>query len=520
MATRRFAWIVAVGCLALIAAAAVPTLASAEMPFFHGGPVAHHGGRGRILPGPYNLTFNETGLPTGTFWSVGLCGSSTPNGTSPVPQVAPDWARCLHNGTTNRSITYALANGSYHYQISPVQVGNATYGADPSTGAVGINGSGHAVDVTFAVLVPYNVSFVESGLPSGTFWSVQLGGGWSRTPGNASNTSEIGFALTNGTYSFSVGCAANNSTVYLPTPASGTVTVNGSAVSVAIAFAPLTYYNVSFVESGLPSGTFWSVSLVGNGSGPGPYAAPACGSYDWNGSTNASVNFTVLDGTYAFSVANASNLSTIYVPAPAAGNVTVNGTNVTVHVVFSPLMTYNVTFVESGLPNGTFWTVALAGNGGAAGRSPACGESFWNGSTNATVNFTVPDGNYSFFVGNVSNGTTEFVPTPPVGNVTVDGANVTIDVTFATVVEYTVTFNETGLPNGTLWWVVVASPSTGAEFNASHGNLTSFSLANGSYHFAIWSVDSNGSTPRSPSPASGTVTVSGANVVVRVVFGG
>jgi hypothetical protein len=188
MATRRFAWIVAVGCLALVAAAAVPALAGAEMPFFHGGPGGHHGGRGTIRPGPYNLTFNETGLPNGTFWSVELCGASTPNGSSWSPQALPDWGRCLRNGTGNSSVAFPLANGTYRYQIHTVEVGNATYGADPSVGTLPINGSGATIDLTFAALVPYNVTFVESGLPTGTVWSVQFVGGHDWARGNASNT--------------------------------------------------------------------------------------------------------------------------------------------------------------------------------------------------------------------------------------------------------------------------------------------------------------------------------------------
>ena len=515
MATRRFAWVVAVGCLALVAAAAVPALSLAEMPFFHGGSADHRTGGPPIAPGPYNVTFVETGLPSGTSWSAEVCG--LPSGGPDHPDATPAWHQCDRNSTVNGSLAYPVPNGSYQYRIDTVDVGNATYGADPSAGHLVVNGSGVTIDVAFAILVPYSVTFQESGLPNGTNWSVQLGGGDEWGGENSSNGTSVGFSLTNGTYAFSVAATENNTTVFVSTPASGNVSVNGSPVVVAIAFAPLVLYTVSFSESGLPNGTFWSVTLVGATAGAGD--GPDCGGYYWNGSTNATVNFTVPDGTYAYSIDNTTNGSTVYVPTPSGGSVAVNGSAVTVEVAFAPLAKYTVTFAESGLPSGTFWAVALTGSTVVTPETPACGGYAWNGSTNATLTFTLSNGTYGFVVGNTSNGSSEYLPSPAAGNLTVDGGNVTVDVSFAAVALYNVTFNETGLPNGTAWWIVLYNASGGVEFNASEGNTISFALTNGSYNFSVWSEEANCTTSAyTPTPASGTVTVSGSGVIVRVTF--
>ena len=75
----------------------------------------------------------------------------------------------------------------------------------------------------------YPVTFSESGLVTGTSWSVTLGGST-----RSSTSSSIGFTEPNGTYAYTVGAVAG----YTVSPPSGTVTVQGSAVPVPITFTP------------------------------------------------------------------------------------------------------------------------------------------------------------------------------------------------------------------------------------------------------------------------------------------
>ena len=148
----------------------------------------------------------------------------------------------------------------------------------------------------------YTVTFFEEGItipPVPTpFWQVTLNG----TP-ETSATGTITFAEPNGTYGFTA-----SATGYVAYPASGRLTVAGAPVSLTISFTsyvPATY-NVTFVESNLPRGTNWSVTLR------------AAGNY----STGSSMLFPGFEnGTYPFTV-QASNG---WIPDPANGTINVSG---------------------------------------------------------------------------------------------------------------------------------------------------------------------------------------------------
>ncbi|MHB8361502.1 MAG: hypothetical protein ACYDDC_06845, partial [Thermoplasmataceae archaeon] len=82
--------------------------------------------------------------------------------------------------------------------------------------------------------------------------------------------------------------------------------------------------------------------------------------------------------------------------------------------LISPSITlkYNVTFNETGLTVGTTWSVTLNGT--------------LNTSTTHSNTFSVPNGNYSFNVTNV----TGYIATPYTGIVSVNGSDVNITVNF------------------------------------------------------------------------------------------
>ncbi|MGC9145908.1 MAG: WD40/YVTN/BNR-like repeat-containing protein, partial [Nitrososphaeria archaeon] len=105
-----------------------------------------------LFPAYYNVTFEEKGLPVGISWGLTLS-----NGQGFI--------------TNGSCITFEEPDGNYSYAIEPVQ-GYAVY---PASGYFLVNGSSIALQVTFIPPV-YSVTFVESGLPSGTIWSVTLNG--------------------------------------------------------------------------------------------------------------------------------------------------------------------------------------------------------------------------------------------------------------------------------------------------------------------------------------------------------
>ena len=160
------------------------------------------------------------------------------------------------------------------------------------------------------VATTYSVTFTESGLPSGAPWSVTLNG----ARASATAPGSIIFTKSNETYPFTVGTVSG----YAASPSSGSVTVNGAAVSKAITFtaAALGAYSVTFVETGLPTGTNWSVSLNG--------------SYRY--STTTTLSGTLPNGTYNFGFHTTAS----YTASPASMNVTVAGSAVVENVTFSP----------------------------------------------------------------------------------------------------------------------------------------------------------------------------------------
>jgi YVTN family beta-propeller protein len=396
------------------------------------------------------LSFNETGLPGGTTWGV------TANGT--LPNQTTQWS-------TGAEITFGAEpeyspQTLYSYRID-APLG---YVATPAAGVLNAGDPYHGpypvtVNVTFSQSHGvYPVTFRETGLPKGTTWSVELSGTWNRT-----NSTTNQFLMPNGTYEFAIA----QTTLYVPSPVNGSVTVAGAPVNVSIAFTSPPTYLVSFTESGLKSGTDWDVKLGG-------------GTYS---SRSTTIGFHLRNGTYAF-VASAPG----YVTHNSPGNLAVNGSGVsrTIHFTAAP---YWVDFQESGLPVGTQWTVTC------------------NGLTESGVSliaFPEPNGTFPFSVGAAA----ARIPTPSSGNVSVNGANVSEPIDFVGPGSlFAVSFGETGLSAGTSWSVTLNGSARSAT-----GPSIAFTEPNGTYGFSIAPVA--GFTTMT----SGSVPVSGANVTVPVVF--
>ncbi len=231
--------------------------------------------------------------------------------------------------------TWLFSNNNWtqlniNYSPSIRQASRMVY--DPSTNGVVLFGGfeqscGTSTSYLNDTWVYYNTSstntnkitYTEVGLPSGTNWWVNLSGN------NRSSTgSSITFSVVNGTYSYTIGSV----TGYTVTPSSGSETVNGTNVSVSVTFKSKptvtpSKYTVTFTESGLASGTSWSVTLSGK----------------TQSSTTGTITFTEVNGTYSYTVANVSG----YTVSPLSGSVTVNGTNASVSVTFKSTTTTPVT---------------------------------------------------------------------------------------------------------------------------------------------------------------------------------
>ena len=92
-----------------------------------------------------------------------------------------------------------------------------------------------------------------------------------------------------------------------------------------------------------------------------------------------------------------------YTASTTSGTVSLAGTSSVVTVTFAPV-TYAVTFKESGLANGTAWSVTLNGH--------------TEKSTTQNMVFMISNGSYTYIVGSV----TGYAPSQATGTVSVSGS--------------------------------------------------------------------------------------------------
>ncbi|HZY91544.1 MAG TPA: alkaline phosphatase family protein [Thermoplasmata archaeon] len=185
----------------------------------------------RMLLGTNVVTFQESGLPLLTSWSVTLNGS---NSTALAP---------LSN-------VFTEANGAYPYTIGTVP----GYSASPASGTVTVSSTLVTVKITFKAGAPttYPVTFAERGLATGTTWSVQMNG----TTTSATAPGSVAFDLPNGTYGFVVGAVDG----YRAAPGSGNVTVSGSSVATTVVFGAAIQHVVEIVMENEAAATVLSTA--------------------------------------------------------------------------------------------------------------------------------------------------------------------------------------------------------------------------------------------------------------------
>ncbi|MDG6988714.1 MAG: hypothetical protein JRN21_05235 [Nitrososphaerota archaeon] len=387
-----------------------------------------------FAPLKYLVTFSETGLASGTLWSVDLNGTTA--------------------SSTAASLAFNEVNGTYQFTVPHV----SGYVVSPTSGSVTVAGANATVPLTFTRV--YAVVFDETGLPSGTSWTVALG-----TGSNASTTSKVTFREPNGEYFY-------NATSPGYGPVTGYVFVYNGAATVAVAFVK--YYPVTFTETGLASGQTWGVQT----------------SYGFESTTGTSIVISAASGAYdVFSV----EVGPTYSASPASGSVFVNGPQ-TVNVTFTP--TYVVLFTQSTLPSGQYWYVYLNGQ--------------FNSSVGGSIEFRVPSGTYPYYV---YSDNSSFVPSPASGSVTVSGSNPS-PVSIAFIQQYAVTFSETGLAPYTCWESTLTEGGANVT-QYSYSTTSQFYVPTGTYSFYAGSCEPLAS---SVTPASGTITVTSAGVSQALSF--
>jgi len=298
--------------------------------------------------------------------------ASIPVGSWPT-EVAYDPSNGYVYVTNWDSDNVSVINGANNTVIASIPVGLAPRGVayDPSNGYVYVANYGSAtvsiISTSTQVTKMYSVTFTESGLPTGTQWSVTLNG-----ETETSTTNTISFTEPNGAYSFSISSING----YSVSPSSGSITVNGASVNQAITFTAVTpsVYTITFTESGLPTGTQWSVTLNGV----------------TNSSTANSITFTgVLAGNYAWNASSiiAVGSGTRYAAQTSSGTVSVpTATSVSLYYVEQYSVTVGSTAGGSASPSGTSWY--NAGSTVNITAIPASGYKFAGWETNSSITFT------------------------------------------------------------------------------------------------------------------------------------
>ena len=398
----------------------------------------------------YNVSFLETGLLYEMGWKVNLSGD-VERSFGPV-------------------ISFSEPNGTYQYGIANV----SGYSSSLNVGTITVNGFNITQNVVFTNL--YNkITFTESGLYSGSSWGVILNGTTER-----SSNSTITFLLPNGIYNYNV-LPVSGMNIVQP---SGTVSVSGSDVDIAVQFTS-SFYDVSFLATGLPSGLSWSVNLNNT----------------VVSSTASTIVFLEQSGTYNYTVSNVSGFFAI----PSTGKVVVNGVtvnngNVEVEINFVKSY-YSLAFSETSLPAGMTWSVYVYNS--------TLKLNIGQSSSSNTITFNLPNGSFRYSV------VTEqgYAAVPPSGTINVSGSSTAITIVFEQGY-YTIQFRETGLDTGTPWQVVVKSTSTPSNniVESSDNSSILFSLPAGGYNYSAENL--TGYTVS----GTGTITVSNANEIVNLVY--
>ncbi len=230
------------------------------------------------------VNFTEEGLPLAVAWGVNLSGSL--------------------NTTTDAWLTFLEANSTdlpFEVEAPP------GYQSTRPTGTIAVQGEGVNLTIRFSlVLLPVWIN--ETGLTPGTFWGLD----WGNTVTSSTNSS-IELASPPGPLSYDLSPVPG----YRPDPANGTFDVSSMNRSLAVTFSAVTY-SLAFEETGLPPSTPWTISL----SPLGP-----------RGATSGSIVFEAANESYSFAVEGPAN----YTAHPASGQVTVNGSDASVAIHFSPV---------------------------------------------------------------------------------------------------------------------------------------------------------------------------------------
>jgi DNA-binding beta-propeller fold protein YncE len=252
-------------------------------------------------------------------------------------------------------------------------------------------------------------------------------------------------------------------------------------------------YNVTFISVGLSSKyqNDWFVEIYKN------YHTMIL-------TKNNSFSFLSFNNSYYFSVYTTSAIVTN--PSPSYGTINVSGHNAIQYIFFK--QQFQVMFIESGISNislqsGYSWGVSIF--------NVNTKMYVYNSSTTQYVNFSLPNGTYSYIIIPPINYRTTNLQ----GMFNVTNSSLTIHIKFFLNL-YKISFVESGLPQYMPWNINITDYSSYGIFyinETSYNTTATFLLTNGTYSYAISSIKGMVATP--PYSEFG---VSGLNISININF--
>ena len=328
-----------------------------------------------VFASAYSVSFNESGLPAGTNWSVTVRSGWTFEG-------APEETTFSQtSGGSSSSLNLSVWNGTHAFEVSPVP----GYRAIPANSSVSVDGGPTVVELSFRPITPpgtqYPVTFLETGLGTGLAWSVTVRGQTQSGSGPSLEFEEI-----NGSFGYSVAPLPG----YIEHPSSGGFVVSGAGLVVPIRFVEVVY-SVIWEEQGLAANLSWAVSLAG---------VPLAANGSW-------VSTHLPNGSYQFVIPDVLD----YVPNVSTGTLNLAGSGMVVDLHFQRAA-FAVSFQSYGASPSAGWRVRLA--------------NFTLLVQTSAAEFQEPNGTYTFDI----QAPLGYFPVPSHGNVSVVGDALTISVSF------------------------------------------------------------------------------------------
>jgi hypothetical protein len=340
-----------------------------------------------------------------------------------------------HNNFLNETVNSTTYNyyypGDPMYMNAPLPVGGNYWSNYTGSGSKGIGTTPMPVAGSLVDYYPLTsmwtsptVTFVETGLPFGTSWSVSM-----NSTMKSSSSGIIVYSPTNGLY-MNASYFVSNVPGYVASKYSGSVALDGKNAVITVAFTPYKY-NVTFKESNLPAGTTWSVTLNGN----------------TESSSTSAISFSVANGTYNYSIGSVVGYHTA-----STVNLTVDGASLLMPVTFLQ-NEYTLTVEETGLPAGDSWMLTFNGT--------------QHVSVSDTITIQTVSGTYSVSAAGPSGYSVSVSP-----SVTVSNANTTFSLTFSAIPEYTLLVTETGLSSGSSWTFILNGHTYTTNLSALYVQVT------------------------------------------------